>query len=229
MNYGAGGVPNGANIAFTVPQAGSPSDVQLHVDLQHVLTVLIRQRAARSTSSTPTAYWLTTQLHRLEPRRQLRTEPHLPALRCADGRSDASPTTGITGGTAFPLTYDPAGLPADVKAKFPAQAGLGALRLPDDVAAEARALLKGQVAVAAFDAGGNLLDATGLQIPGVLDDLYAGAAQRSLGPIWNGNAPTLALWAPTAQASRSTCTRPAQAPPRSPPSRCATPVTASGR
>ena len=29
------------------------------------------------------------------------------------------------------------------------------------------------MAVAAFDAGGNLLDATGLQIPGVLDDLYA--------------------------------------------------------
>ena len=56
------------------------------------------------------------------------------------------------------------------------------------------------MAVAAFDAGGNLLDATGLQIPGVLDDLYAGAAQRSLGPIWNGNQPTLALWAPTAQA-----------------------------
>ena len=108
--------------------------------------------------------------------------------------------TGITGGTAFPLIYDPAGLPADVKARFPAQAGLGALRLPDDVAAQAGQLLKGQVAVAAFDAGGNLLDATGLQIPGVLDDLYAGAAQRSLGPIWNGNQPTLALWAPTAQA-----------------------------
>ncbi len=39
--------------------------------------------------------------------------------------------TDITGGTSLPLTYDPAGLPAAVKAKFPAQAALGALRLPD--------------------------------------------------------------------------------------------------
>jgi hypothetical protein len=33
-----------------------------------------------------------------------------------------------------------------------------------------RIALKGQVAVAASDAAGTLTDATGLQIPGVLDD-----------------------------------------------------------
>ena len=33
--------------------------------------------------------------------------------------------------------------------------------------------LKGQLAVSATDADGNLRDATGVQIPGVLDDLYA--------------------------------------------------------
>ena len=39
-----------------------------------------------------------------------------------------------------------------------------------------------------------------MQIPGVLDDLYAGkAAKRSLGATWKKGVPSLALWAPTAQ------------------------------
>jgi pullulanase-type alpha-1,6-glucosidase len=195
VNYGAGGVPNGSNIDFTVPSAGSPTTFT-YVASSHVLTVV-------SGNGLPSlkpqkAFWL----GRSYIAWNLGANPTGQTYRLyAAPTGGLTPTpTGITGGTAFPLTYDPAGLPADVKAKFPAQAGLGALRLPADVAGQAPQLLKGQVAVAAFDAGGNLLDATGLQIPGVLDDLYAGAAQRSLGPVWNGNQPTLALWAPTAQA-----------------------------
>ena len=36
-------------------------------------------------------------------------------------------------------------------------------------------------------------------MPGVLDDLYGGAADRELGVTWLGGRPTLSLWAPTAQ------------------------------
>ena len=35
--------------------------------------------------------------------------------------------------------------------------------------------------------------------PGVLDDLNAGAANRTLGPTWHQGRPALALWAPTAR------------------------------
>ena len=50
----------------------------------------------------------------------------------------------------------------------------------------ARELLTGQLVVAAYDADGRLVRATGVQIPGVLDDLYAtpptrGSARRSAG------------------------------------------------
>ena len=39
-----------------------------------------------------------------------------------------------------------------------------------------------------------------MQIPGVLDDLYAAkAAKRTLGATWKKGVPSLALWAPTAQ------------------------------
>ncbi len=69
-------------------------------------------------------------------------------------------------------------------------------------ARDVEALLTGQVAVAAYDDLGRLVDATGVQIPGVLDDLYAGADDRELGVTWHGGTPTLAVWAPTAQGRR---------------------------
>ena len=41
------------------------------------------------------------------------------------------------------------------------------------------------------------VDATGIQIPGVLDDLYA--TDDPLGVTWDGDTPTISVWAPTAQ------------------------------
>jgi pullulanase-type alpha-1,6-glucosidase len=194
VNYGAGGVPNGPNIDFTVPANGSPITFS-YVAATHVLTVI--SGSGLPSLKQQTAYWLSRSYIAWA----LGATPTAQTYRLyAAPNGGLTPTPdGITGGAAYPLTYDPAGLPADLKAKFPAQAALGALRLPDDVTAQAKQLLKGQVAVAAFDADGNLVDATGLQIPGVLDDLYAGAAHRTLGPTWHGGVPRLAVWAPTAQ------------------------------
>ncbi|MFD6292306.1 pullulanase-type alpha-1,6-glucosidase [Streptomyces sp. NPDC060205] len=48
--------------------------------------------------------------------------------------------------------------------------------------------------------GGAVLAATGVQIAGVLDDVYGTAATKAdLGPTFRGGRPTLAVWAPTAQ------------------------------
>jgi len=103
--------------------------------------------------------------------------------------------TGFTGGTVIPLTYDPAGLSPALKAKYPNLASLDALH----VSADAARLLRGQVAVAAIE-NGTLVAATGLQIPGVLDALYAGpAAHARLGPVFHDRRPTLSVWAPTAR------------------------------
>ncbi len=106
-------------------------------------------------------------------------------------------TGGIEGGQSITLTYDPAGLSDEIKAKFPHLAGLGALKIAADDLGKVPDILKGQFAIQAKDAGGALLDATGLQIPGVLDDLflYGGA----LGVAWEDDTPVIRLWAPTAQ------------------------------
>jgi 1,4-alpha-glucan branching enzyme len=52
-----------------------------------------------------------------------------------------------------------------------------------------------------YDNLGRLTDATGVQVPGVLDDLYARAASRgTYGTSWHAGRPSFSLWAPTAQA-----------------------------
>jgi pullulanase/glycogen debranching enzyme len=74
------------------------------------------------------------------------------------------------------------------------------LRLPEGDAARAPDLLKGQLALSVADADGRLLEATGVQTAGVLDDLFA--TDAPLGASWDGDAPALAIWAPTARSVR---------------------------
>ena len=62
-----------------------------------------------------------------------------------------------------------------------------------------RAALDGQLVASQRAANGAVLAATGVQIAGVLDDVYAGATKAALGPTFSKGRPTLAVWAPTAQ------------------------------
>ncbi|MEV4298487.1 pullulanase-type alpha-1,6-glucosidase [Microbispora rosea] len=75
-------------------------------------------------------------------------------------------------------------------------AAYGALKVDPRDAGLVRDALRGQVVAIERGPSGALLTATGVQIPGVLDDLYAGAAWAPLGPTGRGG---LAVWAPTAQ------------------------------
>lgn len=105
---------------------------------------------------------------------------------------------GISGGTTMTLT--PAAGSADLFAAFPNLKGYTALKLADADAAKAADLLKGQLAVSVFDDKGKLLDTTGVQIGGVLDDVYGAAASKAaLGVTFDAGKPALAVWAPTAR------------------------------
>ncbi|TPQ21765.1 pullulanase-type alpha-1,6-glucosidase [Streptomyces sporangiiformans] len=61
-----------------------------------------------------------------------------------------------------------------------------------------REALRGQVVASQRAANGAVLAATGVQIAGVLDDLYDGT-DADLGPAFRDGRPTLVVWAPTAQ------------------------------
>ncbi|HMP42955.1 MAG TPA: alpha-amylase family glycosyl hydrolase, partial [Roseiflexaceae bacterium] len=114
----------------------------------------------------------------------------------------------VQGGSSLPLTLYPGGLSSAEAQRFPHLADLTALRLNAD-RDTIKQILRGQIWVEARSPETGLVEVTGVQIPGVLDDLYATAARGvALGPDlpagWNDRqhpqGPTLRLWAPTAQA-----------------------------
>ncbi|MFI6513534.1 pullulanase-type alpha-1,6-glucosidase [Streptosporangium sp. NPDC050855] len=195
VNYGEDGVPGGADIPFTVDADGATTTFGFD-SATHTMTVYAGQ--ARPSLQIRKAHWLTPQIIAWNPGGDLTGQTYQLAA-AADGGLTAG-ATGIGGGTVVPLTHDPAGLPPALKAKFPHLASLAAFRIPAAAATRAAELLRGQVAVAALDADGALVNATGLQIPGVLDALYAATAVKAaLGPVHHGRRPTLSVWAPTAQ------------------------------
>jgi pullulanase-type alpha-1,6-glucosidase len=139
------------------------------------------------------AYWLAENV--------IGWAPNMPAdvvyLHAAPTGGLTLDMSGISGGTVYTLTQNGV-IGGAFAAKFPHLTGLPAWEI-DTTAADVPEILKGQIAVSAFAAGA-LVDATGLQIPGVLDDLYAANAyDEPLGIVWDGDTPTFKLWAPTAK------------------------------
>ena len=197
VNYGAGGAAGGGNIAFSV---GSGALTTFSYVLStHVLTVTTKANSSADLSASK-AQWLTRDVVAMD----------LPAaastwhfrLYWSKDASLGIDAEALTGGDSVPLTLDPTGLSRDLKKQYPQLAAYDALRLRSSDARDKRlltAILQGQVAIAAFDDLGRLVDATGVQLPGVLDDLYHRATKRTLGITWNGRKPLLSVWAPTAQ------------------------------
>ncbi len=105
---------------------------------------------------------------------------------------------GVQGGEIIPLHLNPQGLPKPVRQKFPHLQHYAALqmsqfeRVPE--------MLRGQVAVSVVDADGNFVDATSLQIPGVVDDLFY--YDGPLGIEFQNGIPTIRVWSPLARTIR---------------------------
>ncbi|MDQ0683334.1 pullulanase-type alpha-1,6-glucosidase [Streptomyces achromogenes] len=85
------------------------------------------------------------------------------------------------------------------KAKFPHLAAYTAWSVDPRDRGRVREALTGQVVASQRAVTGAVLSATGVQIAGALDDLYAGATAARLGPTFHHGRPTLAVWAPTAR------------------------------
>lgn len=201
-NFGAGGAPNGANISLTVPSDGMVVSIS-YVLGTHVATAKAVRAGATPDLSKQRAVWVDRDLIAW-PSTMVPSGAN-PAL--LKWRLAWSPTGGltvdaedITGGSSAPLTYDAAGLPASAVTEHPELKGYLALRLDKKTAKSVPEIVKGQVAVGMYDSVNRLLDATGVQIAPVLDDLYAAsAADRTYGVMFTGTRPTYRLWAPTAQ------------------------------
>ncbi|MFJ9605563.1 pullulanase-type alpha-1,6-glucosidase [Kitasatospora sp. NPDC101176] len=130
----------------------------------------------------------------------------------------------LAGGTSAQLVYDPAGgikadkgvltgpgrwirltpvqggLTAAQKAAFPHLAGYRAFTVDARDTARVPAALRSQLLFTEHLPSGAVLAATGVQTPGVLDDLYARRTGKvDFGPAYYDGKVALSLWAPTAQ------------------------------
>jgi len=185
-NYGAGGVRDGANIPFTVTADGDRTTFSYEL-ATHILIVSAGTAAPDLRSAR--AQWLRRDVIAFD----------IPAT-ATTFRLYHAPDGGLTvaggavSGESLPLTLEP--FPADLAQQYPHLTGYEALQVPRTALKD---LLTGQLAVAALDADGQLVDVTGVQLPDVLDDVYAGASHERLGPVWQHGKPSLALWAPTAK------------------------------
>ncbi|MBE9473531.1 MAG: pullulanase-type alpha-1,6-glucosidase [Chloroflexi bacterium] len=105
--------------------------------------------------------------------------------------------SGLMGGEEILLEFIDDELSPKLAEKFPHLRHAIELKIPAAHLNEVPEILKGQYAISVTGPDGSILGATALQIPGVLDDLYANS--DPLGVIWQGDRPQLNIWAPTAK------------------------------
>ncbi|MFG3119658.1 pullulanase-type alpha-1,6-glucosidase [Streptomyces sp. NPDC048197] len=116
-------------------------------------------------------------------------------------RSDAQLEfgTGRAGASGQRLRLTPGSLTPAERAAFPHLTGYPAFTVDPRDRGLARTALRGRLVATQRTADGRSTT-TGVQIPGVLDDLYGTQAQHAaLGPVFHHGRPTLSVWAPTAR------------------------------
>ncbi len=194
-NYGQGGSRGGSNVAFTVSAVGEEV-----VFSWNSITKRPRIRPANAPAGDivlAQAHWVAPDtlawLPQVEP---IPADATFRLHHQPDGTMRLT-NTGIQGGTAVTLTRDQAGLSAELKERFPHLADAIALKIPQAELGNVPSLLKGQLAVSLTSSANKVLDATSLQLPGVLDALYTYTGP--LGVTFDAGIPTLRVWAPTAR------------------------------
>lgn len=122
-------------------------------------------------------------------------------LHSREGQLQALPGQPVTGADeAIVLAPYAASLPSTLAERFRFIGAGPVFALPPADVARLPALLRGQLVLVREDAAGRVLDATALQLPGALDDLYATAgAIDDFGAYPAADATGFRLWAPTAQ------------------------------
>jgi hypothetical protein len=154
VNYGAGGVPNGANIPFTVPDVAGVITTFSYDGATHVLTVSTSTPGAKPDLSVAAAYWLDSRtiaypINRLPSG----VDPAWLRFRLHWGQLTVD-ATGL-GGRFASLALVPGG-----------PDGYVALRLNRQTADDRDAILAApMVAIGVYDDADQLIDATRVQSP----------------------------------------------------------------
>jgi pullulanase-type alpha-1,6-glucosidase len=192
VTYGADGTLGGAAAPFTVANDGD--EIYFGFARSSNALTISTEGAPKGNITVPRAHWVAKDaiLWNVIGSPKYTYELHY----SPDGVLEQS-ASGISGGEMLPLTFASSGPGAGVFEQFPHLQGFSALKLAAADLDKVPAILKGQVAVLARDESGKVVDSSGLQIPGVLDDLYSYTGD--LGVSYAGDTPTIRVWAPTAR------------------------------
>jgi len=203
LNWGDGGAQGGANIPFVVAEDNQLVEFSFDTNNGNRMTIIVGGEVPPKAGNLTLAqaHWINADTIAWD----------IDRIPGAEYRLYYSPTgglvlndEGITGGEYIVLMVDRAGIGDAAIAEFPHLADYVALKLDTADADKVPEILRGQIAVISTYNQGIVQDATSVQIPGVLDALYAEpAAAAPLGIVFNEDrAPLFNLWAPTAQSVR---------------------------
>lgn len=193
VNYGVGGARDGANIPFAVPADGTLVYFIWEAESGEMTINVGGVGAVVGNLGFASGHWVSVDT--------LAWDVDVPEGAVFQLHYDPNGALGLTpegveGGQVVPLAVNPDGIGSANADKFPHLAEYTALTLDAESLPLVPDILKGQIALSVSTAEGELLDATSVQIPGVLDDLYTYAGP--LGVTWEADVPTVTVWAPTA-------------------------------
>jgi pullulanase-type alpha-1,6-glucosidase len=196
-NYGEAGAFDGANIPFAVPEDGTLVTFVWN-EGSKLLNILVGEGSGpQGNLAEQRAHWVSEDLI-LWPIEH--TEGNTYTFHYdSRGNAFALGAEGVESPNTVTLTPVEA-IPDELLARFPHLRNATLLQVNADDLGFARIALKGQTAVSAQNSEGQTIDATGLQLPGILDDLYF--YDGPLGVTWADGTPTLSVWAPTARLVR---------------------------
>lgn len=194
-NYGVNGETDGANIAFTVPEDGETVAFTYDSNITTLVVTVGGSSVSGANLRERRAHWVSQDTIAWDVSANESVNYRL--LYSADA-SIAVSVFGLEGNfESFDLSVNPDGLSEDILAKFPHLEGYTAFTLGEEALANAANILTGQFAIAGYR-GENVAELSGLQIAGVLDELYT--YDSDLGAHFDDTGiPTITVWAPTAQ------------------------------
>jgi len=185
VSYGV----DGGNVPFTVEADGEEVTFTYN-SLDN--SVYVGDVISAGDLSQSKAYWLNENTIAFAVTPDANVQLHF------DAQADmTSSPEGVSGGESITLNHDANGMSDALAEQFPHLANYPVFTIAEADLEQIGDILKGQIAVSASNEDGSLVDATGVQIPGVLDDLYT--YDGDLGPVYEDDVPSVHLWAPTAQ------------------------------
>lgn len=188
-NYGVGGTEDGANIPISVDD--EVQSVDFYYD--HSNHRLYIGEMVAGDLTTASAHWLSTDTFAWDAP----ADAHV-ALHYADTAGiSITPENTVEASEHIVLTRTGDTVSGELAERFPHLSGLPTFTLPEAAHEQIPSLLRQQIVLVATNDEGQVVDATGLQIPGVLDDVFG--YNGDLGPVYNDEGIHAKVWAPTAR------------------------------